>query len=179
MPIRPWRLLASEPVIDSPWFRLRRERLETGRGHVIDPFWRIDAPHWVSVVALTPDGQAVLVEQYRRGCERVVRELPAGNLDAGEDPATCAARELEEETGYRVDGLLTPLGTLFPEPARSSAQAHGFLCRVAPVPGRDRQEASEDIATVLVPWATLRADPAACGIVHAVHHAFIAAAARL
>jgi len=174
MPIRPWQLLSAERVVASPWFTLHRERVQTGRGHVLDPFWRIEAPSWVCVVALTPDDQVVLVEQYRRGCDRVVRELPAGNLEAGEDPAVCAARELAEETGYHVVGALTPLGALFPEPARSSAQAHGFACRVEPLPGASAQEAGEDIATVLVPRAQLLADPTACGVLHAVHHAFLA-----
>lgn len=174
----PWQLLGSETLVDSPWFRLHRERVRTGRGHVLDPFWRIDAPSWVCVVAVTPDDRVVLVEQYRRGIDRIVRELPAGNLDPGEDPAVCAARELAEETGYRVCGPLRPLGVLSPEPARSSALAHGFACLVEPVPGADAQEASEDIATVLVPRAALEADPTSCGVVHAVHHAFIRAAAR-
>ena len=171
---RPWRLLASEPLVTSPWFSLHRERIETGRGHVLDPFWRIDAPSWVCLVAITPDDQVVLVEQYRRGCDRIVRELPAGNLDAGEDPVIAAARELTEETGFRAVGPLTPLGALYPEPARSSAQAYGFLCRVEAVPGADAQEASEDIATVLVDRAILVQDPLACGVIHAVHHAFLA-----
>jgi len=174
MTIRPWRLLASQTLVASPWFSLHQERIETGRGHILDPFWRIAAPSWVSVVAVTPDDQVVLVEQYRRGCDRVVRELPAGNLDLGEDPAVCAARELAEETGYRVVGPLTPLGVLFPEPARSSAQAHGFSCRVELVPGASAQEPSEDIATVLVDRELLLRDPFGCGVIHGVHHAFLA-----
>ncbi len=169
----PWRLLFSEPVVASPWFSLHRERLETGRGHVLDPFWRVDAPSWVCVVAITPDDQVVLVEQYRRGCDCVARELPAGNLEPGEDPAACAARELAEETGYRVVGSPEPLGVLYPEPARFSSRAYGFRCRVEALPGRDAQEASEDIATVLVPLGELRRDPLGCGVVHAAHHAFI------
>lgn len=172
-----WRLLGRETVIDSPWFRLHRERLAMGNGHVLDPFWTVDALHWVCVVAITPDDRVVLVEQYRRGADRIVRELPAGNLDADEDPAACARRELAEETGYRVCGDLRPLGALMPEPARSTVVAHGFLARVEAIPGGSAQEASEDIATVLVPRAAL-ADPLALGIVHAVHHAFIAAALR-
>jgi len=172
----PWQLLGSETLVDTPWFRLHRERVRTGRGHVLDPFWRVEAPSWVCVVALTPDDRVVLVEQYRRGVGRVVRELPAGNLDPDEDPAVCAARELAEETGYRVRSPLRPLGALSPEPARSSAIAHGFACTVEALPGADAQEASEDIATVLFPRQALLADPAGCGVVHAVHHAFLSKA---
>jgi 8-oxo-dGTP pyrophosphatase MutT (NUDIX family) len=170
----PWQLLASEPVLTSPWLSVHRERLRTGRGHVIDPFWRTEAKSWVCVVALTPDGQAVLVEQYRRGCDRIVRELPAGDLDPAETAAACAVRELAEETGYQAVSEPVALGVLWPEPARCSAQAHGFLVRVGQRPAHQELDAAEDIATVLVPWERLRADPAGCGVVHAVHHAFIA-----
>lgn len=172
----PWTPLSAERLVDTPWFSLDRERVRTGTGRVLDPFWRVTAPSWTCVVALTPDGGAVLVEQYRRGCDRVVRELPAGNLDPGEDPAACAMRELAEETGYRPSAPPIALGTLWPEPARSTACAHGFVCRVEAVPGAPAPEPDEDLAVLVVPWAQLRADPAACGVLHAVHHAFIAAA---
>lgn len=174
MPAR-WTLEHREAVVASPWFSLYRERQRLGNGRLIDPYWAVEAPSWTCVVAITPDDRVVLVEQYRRGADRIVRELPAGNLDPGEDPAACAARELAEETGYRVAGPMTALGALMPEPARSTAVAHGFLARVEAVPGRDAQEADEDIATVLVPRADL-ADPCAAGIIHAVHHAFLAKA---
>lgn len=171
---RPWQLLASETVVDSPWLRVYRERVRTGRGHVLDPFWRTAGKPWVCIVAITPDAQVVLVEQYRRGCDRVIRELPAGDIDAGEDPAAAAVRELQEETGYRALGPAVDLGVLWPEPARDSATAHGFLVRVTAAPARQELDEAEDIAVVLAPLAALRADPSAHGVMHAVHHAFLA-----
>ena len=173
---QPWSLLASETVIASPWLTVHRERVRTGRGHVIEPFWRTEGKPWVCVVAVTPDDQVVLVEQYRRGCDRVVRELPAGDRDAGEDAAACAVRELAEETGYHAISTPVPLGLLYPEPARCNATAEGFLVRVGAAPERQDLDAAEDIAVVLAPRAALYADPSACGIVHAVHHAFLRAA---
>ena len=53
-----------------------------------------------AVVALTQDGELLMVRQYREGAKDVMLEIPAGKLDIGEDPQTCAIRELEEETGY-------------------------------------------------------------------------------
>lgn len=57
-------------------------------------------PGAVAVIALTDDGKLVLVHQYRTALEQVTLEIPAGKLEAGEDPARAAARELMEETGY-------------------------------------------------------------------------------
>jgi len=59
-------------------------------------------PGAVAVIALTDEGKLVLVHQYRTALEQVTLEIPAGKLTPGEDPAAAAARELEEETGYRA-----------------------------------------------------------------------------
>ncbi len=63
------------------------------------------------------DGKMCLVRQYRVALGRMTLEIPAGKLDAGEDPAVCAARELTEETGLVADRV---------EPLAVSAGAPGF-----------------------------------------------------
>ncbi|SDH30531.1 ADP-ribose pyrophosphatase [Pseudobutyrivibrio sp. 49] len=55
------------------------------------------------VLAVKPDGKILMVRQYRNALNRETLEIPAGKRDsANEDTAVCAARELEEETGYRA-----------------------------------------------------------------------------
>lgn len=70
-------------------------------------------PGAVAVVALTDDGRICLVRQYRTAIDRVTVEIPAGKLDAGEDPLECAHRELLEETGYTAKKMayLTSIAT--------------------------------------------------------------------
>lgn len=60
----------------------------------------IKHPGAVAILALTDDDKIVMVEQYRKALEKTIIEIPAGKLEHGEDPVTCAKRELEEETGY-------------------------------------------------------------------------------
>ena len=55
-----------------------------------------------AIVPIDNDGNIVLVEQYRCVADEMILEIPAGKLDHNEDPALCAARELEEETGYKA-----------------------------------------------------------------------------
>ncbi|MFC7441030.1 NUDIX domain-containing protein [Laceyella putida] len=62
-------------------------------------------PGAVAVLAITEEKKLVLVRQYRKPLEKTILEIPAGKLEAGEEPSACAARELEEETGYRAKGL--------------------------------------------------------------------------
>jgi ADP-ribose pyrophosphatase len=65
----------------------------------------IKHPGAVAILAITDDNKIVMVEQYRKALERTIVEIPAGKLENGEDPALCARRELEEETGYECTSL--------------------------------------------------------------------------
>lgn len=65
----------------------------------------IKHPGAVAILALTADKKVVMVEQYRKALERTIVEIPAGKLEKGEEPALCARRELEEETGYECVSL--------------------------------------------------------------------------
>lgn len=59
-----------------------------------------------AVVPVREDGKILMVRQYRNALERMTLEIPAGSRDSvTEDTKVCAARELEEETGYRSDDL--------------------------------------------------------------------------
>ena len=57
------------------------------------------------IVAFDEDGKLLMVRQYRYPMACELLELPAGKIDPGETPDACAARELEEETGYRCEKL--------------------------------------------------------------------------
>ena len=62
-----------------------------------------------AVVPVLEDGRILMVRQYRTALGREALEIPAGKLDgADEEGIVCAARELEEETGYRCENLVQP-----------------------------------------------------------------------
>ena len=70
-------------------------------------------PGAAAIVPLKADGTVVLIKQYRHAAGAFIYEIPAGILHPGEDPRECAARELEEEVGYRAArfDLLTSIYT--------------------------------------------------------------------
>lgn len=69
----------------------------------------------VAILPLNGDGTVTLVRQYRYAFGQVLTEIPAGKLDAGEEPRTGALRELSEEIGA-VPGQLIDLGAIYPSP---------------------------------------------------------------
>jgi len=128
--------------------------------------------------------QAILVEQFRNSVEGFIHEVPAGILEKGEDPAGCASRELEEETGYRASRV-THLTTLLPIPGTSAHLMHFYLAEGL-TPGRQRLEAGECLTVKEFPLdelvtAVLDPDPASrrVAIVDAKTHISILHAAML
>ena len=75
MTVRPWRRTGDRTVHRDRWVHLRAESWESGDGAVLDPWYMLDWPDVVNVVALTPDDRLVLVRQFRPGAGAVVLEI--------------------------------------------------------------------------------------------------------
>ena len=150
MPNRKWEIISSELVVESPWYNLRRDSCRLPRGSVIDQYYvRVHAGFSV-VFALTSDRLVVMTRQYKHGIGDVVLELPAGALEPGESAAGCAARELEEETGF-VAPAFEPMADFAADPTSSTGRLFLFLARDATAEGRAAPDITEDIETVLLP----------------------------
>lgn len=80
------------------------------------------------ILPLHDDGTVTLVKQYRYGVSEVTLEVPAGKLEAGEDPLVAAARELKEETGCTADEIIF-LGKDYSSPAIFSEIIYIYLAR--------------------------------------------------
>jgi ADP-ribose diphosphatase len=104
-----------------------------------------------AVVAVQPDDRVLLVRQLRPAVDQLLLELPAGIVDPGEDPRTCARRELEEETGFTALRL-EPLIRFYPSPGFCTELLHIFVAtdlREA----RGEPDDDEDLELVLMPLA--------------------------
>jgi ADP-ribose pyrophosphatase len=118
-------------------------RLPDGR----ETTWEIVRhPGAAAIVPIGDDGRVLLVRQSRHTVDTRLLEVPAGKLDRkGEDPAECARRELQEETGYRC-GTLEHLGTFLSSPGFSDEVIHLFRATGLTHTGRpDGTEEGEDI----------------------------------
>ncbi|TVX92824.1 NUDIX hydrolase [Paenibacillus agilis] len=82
-------------------------------------------PGAVAVLAIRDD-KMIVVEQYRKPLGKSQVEIPAGKLDAGEQPEAAAKRELEEETGYQAESLI-PLTSFYTSPGFADEIIHVFV----------------------------------------------------
>ena len=114
-------------------------------------FYVILSDDWVNVVPVTPEGKVVLIRQWRAGSDSIAIEVPGGIVDPGEDPQDSAARELEEETGYRCDTVVRT-GRLRPNPAIQRNFLHTFIALGARPDGQPAQEEREDIGAFEATW---------------------------
>ena len=121
------KTLSSEKIFDGVILHIRRDQVELpGGGRSVREV--VDHPGGVCVLALDSQWQALLVSQYRYPYQRVVREVPAGKLEYGEDPREAAIRELREETGATA-GKFQSLGELYPSPGYCGEIIRMYLAR--------------------------------------------------
>jgi ADP-ribose pyrophosphatase len=97
------------------------------------------------------DPQLLLLRQYRYAAGGYIYEIPAGRLDGDESPATCAARELKEETGCTAERL-EPMYTMFTTPGFTDELIHVFLASGL-THGETAREADEFVDVVIVSLA--------------------------
>jgi len=117
--------LASEVVFAGRMLRVERDRVRLPNGHE-STREIVRHPGAVAIVALRGD-DVLLVRQYRYALAAETLEIPAGKLEAGEEPHVCAERELREETGYA--GNLVSLGTYYSTPGFTDERMHLFLAK--------------------------------------------------
>ena len=96
--------ISTTVVYKGDFLDVRQDEVLLPNGETGTREW-INHPGAVVIVPILPNGEKALIKQFRNAAGSEFIELPAGKLDAGEDPEECALRELEEEIGYRANKI--------------------------------------------------------------------------
>ena len=91
--------ISGEGIYDGIFLKMKRDTVSLPDGQYAVREY-LEHPGAVAILAVLDDGRILLERQYRYPIAQAVIEIPAGKLNAGEDPLLCAQRELQEETGY-------------------------------------------------------------------------------
>lgn len=149
--IAPWPVISTERLANYRVFSVRRVVRRSPRTGGEHDFFVLDAPDWVNVIAITADGQMVMVEQFRHGTESVDLEIPGGVMDPHDaSPIEAGLRELREETGF-VGENARLIGSVRPNPAILSNTCHTVLVENCRHSCDLELDHAEDVATRLIP----------------------------
>lgn len=141
------KTISSETVYRGRAVSLRVDQIETpsGRRTTREVVEHSDA---VAIIAVGASGEILLVRQYRESVGKELLEVPAGGIDAGEDPAAAVRRELQEEAGYRPRQV-QPLGGFYSSPGFCTEYLYVYLASDL-TPGRLEAEDTESISVIPV-----------------------------
>jgi ADP-ribose pyrophosphatase len=150
-----WETTDREVAYSCPGFDIVREDVRLPDGTETDYDYLADPPA-VVVLPFTPDGDVVLVEEWRQAVKRVNRALPAGSVEGDEDLAVAARRELAEETGYEAESV-EQYATYEPANGISDALFHYFVAEGCEPTGDQNLDFNESIRVTTEPYDDLLA----------------------
>jgi ADP-ribose pyrophosphatase len=147
-----WKKQSSQYLFESKWYRLRQDQVELPTGEPIT-YTMIEHPGYAMVVPLLEDGRVLMEWVYRYTVQQTLLECPSGGLD-GQAPEVAARRELEEETGWLAEHLVS-LGSFYGSDGISNERCHFFLATGLSETGVVKREATEQIELELIPFVQL------------------------
>lgn len=120
------RKLSSEKKFDGKLIKVTYDVAEVNGKEA----WRevVHHPGASAVVAIDEENRIIMEKQFRYALNDYLLEIPAGKLDAGEDPLVCAKRELEEETGIIASEWIS-LGTIATSPGFCNEVIHLYIAK--------------------------------------------------
>lgn len=155
--VKQWQEKARRLIGQFGIFDLWEIERESPRTKQTRPYLAMQADDWCNVIPITPEGNVVLIHQFRHGIADVTIEIPGGIVDPYEaDPAAAAERELMEETGYSAEKIIK-LGVVETNPAIFNNHCHLYLALGARPTHTQELGQGEDIFVEEVPLAQAKA----------------------
>jgi ADP-ribose pyrophosphatase len=147
--MKPWKRIEPTTVQKVGWRTIVTKTFEMpdGQTATFDTKEK-EGTHCIATIALTADKQVIIARQFRAGPELVLDELPGGGMEAGEEAAEAANRELLEETGYRA-GKIEHTGDAYKD-AYTNIIWHFFLATNCEKVAEQKLDNNEHVEVVLI-----------------------------
>lgn len=151
-----WKTVSSEYIFNDTWLHARKDKCIRLDGKIVDPYYVMEYPEWVTALALTKDQKVILIRQYRHALGEVCIELPGGCVDKKDKNFEDAVRrEFLEETGYSFDSA-EYLGRTSANPSTNSNTLHMFLMTGGEKVQGQELDANEEIEILVVDFEEFR-----------------------
>ncbi len=150
-----WKTLSSEYISKHRYFTARKDKCVTPAGKIIEEYYVVEMPKSACALAITAEGEALMVRQYRYPIEEVLLELPGGFIDGNESPETGMARELLEETGYEFDHI-EQVGLIAANPGVLNNYTALFLATGGTKTSQQQLDPNEEIEVLTLPLQELK-----------------------
>lgn len=144
-----WQVNSKRTLYRDQWVHLRTADIELPDGRHLDHRLIETGPGAGAVVV--NEGKILLLWRHRFITDTWGWEIPIGGIEPGETPEQAARREVEEETGWRTSGPLTPLVYTQPSPGLMTAEHHIFKAQGAEQLG----EPADGFESERIEWAPL------------------------
>ncbi len=150
-----WKILSSEYISRHRYFTARKDKCETPEGKIIDPYYVVELPKTVCAVAITEEGEVLMVKQYRHPIAETILELPGGFVDGNETPEIAMRRELKEETGYDFSSMI-PVGKIAANPGVLNGFTYFFLAQGGIKTSAQKLDENEELVVEKIPLQALK-----------------------
>ena len=162
------KVLHSKYINKHPYFTARQDAYLLPSGKKVDPYFVVEMPDSVCVMAITEGNEVIMIKQYRYPVNEILLELPGGFIDGGEQPETAASRELLEETGYQFSQFHY-MGVTYGNPGVLSNATHLYLALGGTKATEQSLDANEEIITELHSLESVKAKLHAGEIKQSMH----------
>ena len=138
------KIIHSTYIHNHPYFTARQDGYQLSSGKIVDPYYVVELPDSVCVMAITAGHEVLMIRQYRYPVDEILLELPGGFMDNGEEPEIAASRELLEETGYAFEKFQY-LGLTYGNPGVLCNATHLYLATGGTVSALQSLDENEEI----------------------------------